>query len=71
MSFLYIVVRIEGADEIARVREAVGRPWLEVQGRLSPYLRYWVPSRTEAERERAVLFLAGFSSQIEGQGPAA
>lgn len=62
MSFLYIVVRVESDDELERLRKAVGRPWLPARARL---VRYWVPSRAEAERERVVLFLAGFSSQIE------
>ena len=68
MSFLYIVVRVEGADELERLRKVAGRPWLPARTRI---VRYWVPSLAEAERERAVLFLAGFSSQVEGPDPQA
>lgn len=68
MSFLYIVVRVENTDDLERIRKAVGRPWLPDRARV---VRFWVPSRAEAERERAVLSLAGFSSQIEDPEPTA
>jgi hypothetical protein len=60
---VYVVV-VCPADEapLVRLRAAVAKPWLQVLNREA---RYWVGTLEDAEHERALLALAGFSSQIE------
>jgi len=67
MILVYVVVPV-GRDPVTlvRVREAVARPWLEAY---REHVRYWVPSVAEAQDERAVLALAGFTATMETFGP--
>lgn len=68
-TLLYLEIVVPNKSELARLCKAVGRPWLgstsnrTVGGLL---VRYWVPTLEVAERERAILALAGFSAAIEG-----
>jgi len=69
MDLFYVVVPV-GRDPLTlmRVRKAVARPWL---GAYREHVRYWVPSAEEAQDERAVLALAGFTATVETLDPAA
>ena len=60
----YIRVSVDSQDELERLRNAAGRPWFPA-GALG--IRYWVPSRRAAERELAMLILAGCHAHIEGR----
>lgn len=68
MTLLYIVVPVRDPAALERLRAAVARPWLQAYKR---QVRYWVLSLAEADRERAVLSLAGFPSQMEDMEPEA
>ena len=62
MRLLYVIVACPDQAALVQLRDAVARPWLQAHNR---EVRYWVGSQEEAARERAILALAGFSSQIE------
>ena len=59
---LYVIVAVPDEITLLRLRASVARPWLEVY---ENEVRYWVHTPADAERERAVLALAGFRSQVE------
>jgi hypothetical protein len=67
MELLYVVVPVRDDLVLARVKRAVARPWLQAYRQ---QVRYWVPTLEDAENERAMLALAGFSAQVEGIDPA-